>query len=170
MHDVKVSASSVDEVSAVLRVEVFIDGVERILLLAAMFPGSQDVPNTLVQEGILTLSLDHVLAVQAEVKHAAVEVDGSFGVQLLQDSVQGDERPCTAHTGAAVYDGGPSARGSIHVVPDCPNELDQGLGALWDAVVGPDGVVEVTHHPRVTAGALRCDLELSDGPLRQDGL
>lgn len=44
------------------------------------------------------LSLDHVLAVQAEVKHTAVQVDGSFRVQLLQNPIQGDERPCTADT------------------------------------------------------------------------
>ena len=41
--------------AAVLRVEVFIDGVQRILLFAAMFPGSQDVPHALMQEGILAL-------------------------------------------------------------------------------------------------------------------
>lgn len=48
--------------------------------------------------GVVYLSLDHVLAVQAEVKHAAVQVDGSFRVQLLQNPIQGDERPCTADT------------------------------------------------------------------------
>lgn len=41
--------------AAGLRVEVLIDGEQRILLLAAMFPGSQDVPHTLVQEGVLAL-------------------------------------------------------------------------------------------------------------------
>lgn len=41
--------------SAVLRVEVFVDGVERVLLFAAMLSGSQDIPNTLIQEGILAL-------------------------------------------------------------------------------------------------------------------
>lgn len=76
-------ASSVDEIAAVLRVEVFIDGVQRILLFAAMFPGSQDVPHALMQEGILALGLDHVLAVQAEVEYTAVQVNGSFGVHLL---------------------------------------------------------------------------------------
>jgi len=44
------------------------------------------------------LSLDHVLAVQAEVKHAAVQVDGSFRVQLLQNPIQGDEGPCASNT------------------------------------------------------------------------
>lgn len=44
------------------------------------------------------LRLDHVLAVKAEVEHAAVQVDGSFGVQLLQNPIQSDERPGTAHT------------------------------------------------------------------------
>lgn len=47
---------------------------------------------------VVYLSLDHVLAVQAEVKHTAVQVDGSFRVQLLQNPIQGDERPCTADT------------------------------------------------------------------------
>lgn len=41
--------------AAVLRVEVLIDGVQRILLLAAMFPGLHNVPDTLVQEGVLAL-------------------------------------------------------------------------------------------------------------------
>lgn len=54
----------------------------------------------------------------------------------------------------AVYDGGSGGGWSIHVVPDHPGKLDQGLGALWDSVVGPHGVVEVTQHPRVTAAAL----------------
>lgn len=54
----------------------------------------------------------------------------------------------------AVYDGGSGAGRSVHVVPDRPDELDQGLGALWDAVVGPHGVVEVTQHAGVTAAAL----------------
>lgn len=41
--------------TAVLGIEVFIDGVERILLFAAMLSGSQDISDTLVQEGVLTL-------------------------------------------------------------------------------------------------------------------
>lgn len=41
--------------AAQLRVEVLVDGVERILLLAAMLPGSEDVPHTLVKEGVLAL-------------------------------------------------------------------------------------------------------------------
>lgn len=45
--------------AAVLGVKVFIDGVQRILLFAAVFPGSQDVPNTLVQESILALQHTH---------------------------------------------------------------------------------------------------------------
>lgn len=45
--------------AAVLGVKVLVDGVERVLLLAAMFPGSQDVTHTLVQEGILTLQHTH---------------------------------------------------------------------------------------------------------------
>lgn len=35
-----------------------------------------------------------MLAVQAEVEHAAVKVDGSFGVQLLQNPIQSNEGPC----------------------------------------------------------------------------
>lgn len=46
----------------------------------------------------LYLSLDHMLAVQLEVEDTAVQVDGSFGVQLLQNPIQGDEGPCTANT------------------------------------------------------------------------
>lgn len=41
--------------SAVLGVEVLVDGVERVLLLAAMLSGSQDVPDALMQEGKLAL-------------------------------------------------------------------------------------------------------------------
>lgn len=41
-------ASRIDEIAAVLRVEVLVDGVKRILLLAAMLPGSQDVTHTLM--------------------------------------------------------------------------------------------------------------------------
>lgn len=41
--------------AAVLGVEVLVDGVQRVLLLAAMLPGSQNVPDTLVQEGVLAL-------------------------------------------------------------------------------------------------------------------
>lgn len=53
--------------------------------------------------GGMYLSLDHVLAVQAEVKHTAIQVDGSFTVQLLQNPIQGDERPRTAHTSANTH-------------------------------------------------------------------
>lgn len=53
-----------------------------------------------------------------------------------------------------MHDGGSGARRSVHVVPDRPDKLDQGLGALWDSVIGPHGVVEVTQHPRVTDVAL----------------
>lgn len=42
--------------AAVLRVEVLVDGVEGEVLLAAMLPGPQNVPNTLVQEGVLALA------------------------------------------------------------------------------------------------------------------
>lgn len=41
--------------SAVLGVKVLVDGVERVLLFTAMFLGPQDVPDTLVQEGVLAL-------------------------------------------------------------------------------------------------------------------
>lgn len=54
----------------------------------------------------------------------------------------------------AVDDAGSSSRRPVHVVPDRPDELDQGLGALGDTVVGPHGIVEVAHNPRVTAAAL----------------
>ncbi len=53
--------------------------------------------------GGVYLSLDHVLAVKAEVKHAAIQVDGSFRVQLLQNPIQGDERPRTANTGTETH-------------------------------------------------------------------
>lgn len=53
-----------------------------------------------------------------------------------------------------MYNGGSGAGRSVHVVPDRPDELDQGLGAVWDAVVGPHRVVEVTQDPRETAAAL----------------
>lgn len=41
--------------AAVFWVEVLVDGVERVLLLAAVLPCSQHVPHTLMQEGVLTL-------------------------------------------------------------------------------------------------------------------
>lgn len=53
-----------------------------------------------------------------------------------------------------MHHGGADAGGSVHVVPDCPDELDQGLGALGDPVVGPHGVVEVTQHPGAAAALL----------------
>lgn len=46
--------------AAVLGVKVFVDGVQRILLFTALFPGSQDVPYTLVEEGILALQHTHM--------------------------------------------------------------------------------------------------------------
>lgn len=52
--------------TTVARVEVFIDGVQRILLFTAMLSGSQDVSNTLVQEGILTL------------QHTEISLKGEF--------------------------------------------------------------------------------------------
>lgn len=81
-----------------------------------MFPGSQDVAYTLVQEGILTLGLDHVLTVQTEVEHAAVQVHGSFRVQLLQNTIQRDERPGSSDAGTAVHHRGAGARRPVHVV------------------------------------------------------
>lgn len=48
---------------AELRVEVLVDGVQRILLLAAMLSGSEDVPHTLVEEGVL--ALQHSRSVQS---------------------------------------------------------------------------------------------------------
>lgn len=154
------------------------------------------------------LGLDHVLAVQPQVEHTAVQVDGSFGVQLLQNSIQGDEGPrapdsstdmqtypvskdlkhrnlqieeatstrAVCGSGAsvpgrsvlehprvlpAVHHGGSGARRAVHVVPDRPDELDQGLGALGHAVIGPHRVVEVTQHARVTAAALLSQVIIS---------
>lgn len=51
-------------------------------------------------------------------------------------------------------DGGSGAGRSVHIVPGCPDKLDQGLGALRDAVIRPHRVVEVTQYPRITAAAL----------------
>lgn len=47
---------------------------------------------------VVYLSLDHVLTVQTEVKHTAVQVDGSFRVQLLQNPIQGDKCSCAPDT------------------------------------------------------------------------
>lgn len=55
--------------ATVLRVEVFVDGVERILLFAAMFSGSQDVPYTLVQEGILALKHTDIVRILLQLHH-----------------------------------------------------------------------------------------------------
>lgn len=55
--------------------------------------------------------------------------------------------PLHTHTHArlpAVHHGRSGVGAAVHVVSDGPDELDQGLGGLWDSVVGPDGVVEVS--------------------------
>ena len=53
--------------------------------------------------------------------------------------------------------GGPRGGHSIDVVSHGPHVLDEGLGGLGHAVVRPDRVVEVAHHPRVCQLAfLRC--------------
>jgi len=44
---------------AVLGVEVLVDGVQRVLLLAAVLSGSEDVAHALMQEGVLTLKHTH---------------------------------------------------------------------------------------------------------------
>lgn len=36
-------------------VHIFIDGTEEVFLLAAELPGSEDVPNALMEVGVLTL-------------------------------------------------------------------------------------------------------------------
>lgn len=50
--------------------------------------------------GIAYLSLGHVLSVQPLVEHTAVEVDGPFRVQLLQNPVQSNEGPGATNSGA----------------------------------------------------------------------
>lgn len=129
-----------------------------------MLSSPKDIFHTLVQEGILALSLHHVLAMKSEVKHTAVQVDGAFRVQLLQNSIQSYKSPSAANTSTAVNNSGSSAGRPVHIVSHCAHELDERLGALGDAVIRPNGVVEVTHQARVTAAALRGDPELSDGP------
>ena len=90
---------------------------------------------------------------------------------------------------------GSRSRTSVDVVSDSPDELDERLGGLWDAVVGPHGVVKLpnqpceaqlfllshthTHtavklskSPDVCAGgdSYAADAELSYGPLWQNRL
>lgn len=47
----------------------------------------------------------------------------------------------------AVDHGGSRSRTSVNVVPDGPDELDEGLGGLWDSVIRPHGVVKLTNQP-----------------------
>ena len=49
----------------------------------------------------------------------------------------------------AVSRGGAGSRGPVDVVADRAHELDQGLGGLGHAVVGPHRVVELPHQPGV---------------------
>lgn len=44
----------------------------------------------------------------------------------------------------AVHHGGPGPWASVDIVPDRSHKLDQGLGGLWDPMVWPHRVVEVT--------------------------
>lgn len=46
------------------------------------------------------LSLHHVGSMESQVKHGAVDIHRVFGVQLLQHSIQDNESPRPAHTGA----------------------------------------------------------------------
>lgn len=39
-------------------------------------------------------------------------------------------------------------RTSVDVVPDGADKLDEGLGGLWDSVIGPHGVVKLPNEPR----------------------
>ncbi|CAG5926580.1 unnamed protein product [Menidia menidia] len=61
-------------------------------------------------------------------------------VRTVRDYV--DRSPSTGATVVHCSAGGP-----VHIVPDRPDELDEGLGALGDSVVGPHRVVEVPQHP-----------------------
>lgn len=60
--------------AAVLGVKVLVDGVERVLLLAAMFPRSQDVTYTLVQEGVLTLQHTHTHSLKYIITRSSSDV------------------------------------------------------------------------------------------------
>lgn len=119
-----------------------------------MLPSPKDISHALMQEGVLALSLHHVLSMETLVKHTAIQVYGAFRVQLLQNSIQSNESPSAANTGTAVYNSGSSAGRPVHIVSHCADKLDERLSALWDAVIRPNGVVEVTHQARVTAAAL----------------
>lgn len=44
---------------------------------------------------------------------------------------------------------GPGSGGPVDVVPDGADKLDEGLGGLRHAVVGPHRVVELPHQPGV---------------------
>lgn len=81
---------------AELRVEVLIDGVQRVLLLAAMFSGSEDVPHTLVKEGIL--ALQHTRKWVQMVDH----IQRALPVVL----------PCRGQMGGGVPQSGPCADGA----------------------------------------------------------
>lgn len=77
--------------AAVFWVEVLVDGVERVLLLAAVLPGSQHVPHTLMQEGVLTL------------KHTPDQNTAGFFSQLRTGSGSGSvpqSGPCAAGAAA----------------------------------------------------------------------
>ena len=102
--------------------------------------------------------------------HCPINVHGVLRVQLLEDPVQGNERPCSAHTSAAVHYGGPSPGASVDVVPDCPHKLDQGLGGLWDPMVWPHRVVKVTDESVCIQLFFTAYLKLPDGPLGEHGL
>ena len=67
VRGVRAKYKAVSLTAAVLGVKVFIDGVQRILLFAAVFPGSQDIPDTLVQESILALQHTHTHTVSKSV-------------------------------------------------------------------------------------------------------
>ena len=49
------------------------------------------------------------------------------------------------HCVPAVDHCGSRSRSPVDVVSDRPDELDEGLRGLWDSVIGPHGVVKLTH-------------------------
>ena len=98
---------------------------------------------SIVDEDVLVLSLDHVVPLGPQTSDMTVHVHRLLVLHPLQHAVDDDEGPGPADPRAAVGHDGAAVRGVEHV--DAADELEEGGAVFRHSVVWPGRELELLH-------------------------
>lgn len=100
---------------------------------------SDDVPDAGVQEHVLVQRRGHETAASRQLEGHTVDIHSSLRFHLVQQAIQGDQRPHLAHATTAVQQERTGSLSVGHAPCDSSEELHQALD-IWLLLAAPERV------------------------------